>query len=56
MPKVVTLGSVGYNPIEEYDETYEYEKLNVVYYEGSFYEVLKRVNRIFLINEERLRK
>lgn len=56
MSRVVTLGPVGYNPIGEYDETYEYEKLNVVYYEGSSYEVLKRVNRIFLINEGRLRK
>lgn len=37
MSQINTLGPVGYNPTGEYDETHEYERLDVVYYEGSSY-------------------
>ena len=37
MARVTTLGPVGYNPTGNYDSTRQYEKLDVVYYEGSSY-------------------
>ena len=37
MSRIQTLGPVGFNLTGNYDETKEYEKLDVVYYEGSSY-------------------
>ena len=41
MSQINVLGPVGYNPTGEYDNTKNYEKLDVVYYEGSSYVALK---------------
>lgn len=41
MSTIRTLGPVGLNPTGEYDNTHKYERLDVVYYEGSSYVALK---------------
>ena len=37
MSTITTLGPVGFNPTGNYDSTRQYEKLDVVYYQGSSY-------------------
>ena len=39
--QINTLGPVGFNPTGEYDNTHKYERLDVVYYEGSSYVALQ---------------
>lgn len=41
MSQINTLGPVGFNPTGEYDNTHKYERLDVVYYEGSSYVALQ---------------
>lgn len=41
MSQIINLGLVGFNPTREYDNTHKYERLDVVYYEGSSYVALK---------------
>lgn len=41
MSQINILGPVGYNPTGEYDNTHKYERLDVVYYEGSSYVALQ---------------
>jgi len=41
MSQINILGPVGYNPTGEYDNTHKYDRLDVVYYEGSSYVALQ---------------
>lgn len=43
MSRVTTLGPVGYNPTGNYDSMRQYEKLDVVLYQGSSYVALQTV-------------
>lgn len=52
MAEIKTLGSVGINPLGEYNSQTEYEKLDVVLYQGSSYVALKPVQGIVPTNEE----
>ena len=47
MSQINTLGPVGFNPTGEYDSTREYERLDVVYYEGSSYVASKESTEYF---------
>lgn len=42
--------------MEEYDNIRKSEKLDIAYYEGNSYVVLKESIEYFLIDEERLKK
>ena len=41
MAEIINLGPVGFNPTGNYDNTHKYERLDVVYYEGSSYVALQ---------------
>lgn len=43
MSEIKTLGPVGLNPLGDYNSQTEYEKLDVVLYQGSSYVALKPV-------------
>lgn len=43
MSEIITLGPVGLNPLGEYNSETEYEKLDVVLYQGSSYVALQTV-------------
>lgn len=52
MSEIRTLGPVGLNPLGEYNSQTEYEKLDVVLYQGSSYVALKPVQGIVPTNAE----
>jgi len=52
MSEIRTLGPVGLNPLGDYNSQTEYEKLDVVLYQGSSYVALKPVQGIVPTNAE----
>ena len=52
MPEIKTLGPVGLNPLGDYNSQTEYEKLDVVLYQGSSYVALKPAQGIVPTNAE----
>ena len=52
MSEIKTLGPVGLNPLGNYNSQTEYEKLDVVLYQGSSYVALKPVQGIVPTNAE----
>lgn len=52
MSEIRTLGPVGLNPLGEYNSQTEYEKLDVVLYQGSSYVALQTVQGIVPTNAE----
>lgn len=52
MSEIITLGPVGLNPLGEYNSETEYEKLDVVLYQGSSYVALQTVQGIVPTNTE----
>lgn len=47
MAEIKTLGPVRLNPTGKYDNTKNYEKLDIIYYEGSSYVALKELIEYF---------
>ena len=47
MAEIINLGPVDFNPTGNYDNTRSYERLDVVYYERSFYVALKELIEYF---------